>query len=155
MYNYNELYHHGIKGMKWGVRRYQNADGSLTEKGKKRYRRDYDDIKKEQILAERATTLNRTGNRALDNYNNKYYNQKAQQKLNLLLKRIGDEGVSQLDSDVISEGRKIANDAKKQAELFNKSIDVSIDDNYLFLKNPDKEYEGSYNRYLNDNLVRR
>lgn len=35
-----ELYHWGVKGMKWGVRRYQNADGSLTEKGKKRYERD-------------------------------------------------------------------------------------------------------------------
>lgn len=32
----NELYHHGIKGMKWGVRRYQNKDGSLTIAGKKR-----------------------------------------------------------------------------------------------------------------------
>lgn len=30
------LYHHGIKGMKWGVRRYQNKDGSLTPAGKKR-----------------------------------------------------------------------------------------------------------------------
>lgn len=36
----NELYHWGIKGQKWGVRRYQNADGTLTEKGKKRYARD-------------------------------------------------------------------------------------------------------------------
>lgn len=35
----NELYHHGIKGMKWGIRRYQNADGSLTDVGKKRIRR--------------------------------------------------------------------------------------------------------------------
>lgn len=35
-----ELCHWGVKGMKWGVRRYQNADGSLTEKGKKRYERD-------------------------------------------------------------------------------------------------------------------
>jgi hypothetical protein len=32
-----ELYHHGVKGMKWGVRRYQNKDGSLTPKGRKRY----------------------------------------------------------------------------------------------------------------------
>lgn len=32
----NELYHHGIKGQKWGVRRYQNKDGSLTYAGKKR-----------------------------------------------------------------------------------------------------------------------
>lgn len=32
----SELYHHGVKGMKWGVRRYQNADGSLTAAGKKR-----------------------------------------------------------------------------------------------------------------------
>lgn len=32
-----ELYHHGVKGQKWGVRRYQYADGSLTPAGKKRY----------------------------------------------------------------------------------------------------------------------
>ena len=32
----DELYHHGIKGQKWGVRRYQNADGTLTAAGKKR-----------------------------------------------------------------------------------------------------------------------
>lgn len=35
-----ELYHHGIKGQRWGVRRYQNADGSLTAAGQKRYDRD-------------------------------------------------------------------------------------------------------------------
>ena len=34
------LVHYGIKGMKWGVRRYQNSDGSLTPAGKKRYSRD-------------------------------------------------------------------------------------------------------------------
>lgn len=33
--------HHGILGMKWGVRRYQNADGTLTESGKKHYSKEY------------------------------------------------------------------------------------------------------------------
>lgn len=33
----HELYHHGILGQKWGVRRFQNADGTLTKAGKQRY----------------------------------------------------------------------------------------------------------------------
>jgi hypothetical protein len=33
----DELYHHGVKGQKWGVRRYQNKDGSLTPEGRKHY----------------------------------------------------------------------------------------------------------------------
>lgn len=49
----NELFHHGIKGQKWGVRRYQNADGSLTPEGMKRYgnprlaRKIYKELSKE------------------------------------------------------------------------------------------------------------
>ena len=40
----NELYHYGVPGMKWGVRRYQNKDGSLTAAGKKRADRDMADL---------------------------------------------------------------------------------------------------------------
>ena len=38
--NNAELFHTGVKGMKWGVRRYQNKDGSLTPLGKKRYAKE-------------------------------------------------------------------------------------------------------------------
>ncbi len=38
MLEYLCLSHHGVKGMKWGIRHYQNKDGSLTEAGKKHYR---------------------------------------------------------------------------------------------------------------------
>ena len=38
----NELYHHGIKGQRWGIRRFQNKDGTLTPAGQKRRAKEYD-----------------------------------------------------------------------------------------------------------------
>lgn len=47
IYPINELYHHGVRGMKWGIRRYQNKDGSLTKAGKKRYDKEMAKVKAE------------------------------------------------------------------------------------------------------------
>lgn len=82
----NELYHHGVLGMKWGVRRYQNKDGSLTEEGSKRaqekefalakksqkvrYRSSYDRmndyLKKSKTVQERSKELNELSQKAKD-----------------------------------------------------------------------------------------
>lgn len=51
------LYHHGTKGMKWGIRRYQNKDGSLTPAGRKRYSSEVSRLKdREKIIKNRERT---------------------------------------------------------------------------------------------------
>lgn len=47
VYNDEPLIHYGVKGMKWGIRRFRNRDGSLTTAGKRHYQKKvYKDIKK-------------------------------------------------------------------------------------------------------------
>ena len=50
----DELYHHGIKGQRWGIRKYQNADGSLTAAGKDRYVRSKrsESLKNRRLLSD-------------------------------------------------------------------------------------------------------
>lgn len=71
------LSHHGIKGMRWGVRRFQNKDGSLKNAGKKRYNVDIED----------AVTK---ANSKLKYANRQVKNEKIKSKLNDETKRVKD-----------------------------------------------------------------
>ena len=58
-YSSEELRHHGIKGMRWGIRRYQNKDGSLTPAGRKRYDQEIESLKSEKSkLQQKHKNLN-------------------------------------------------------------------------------------------------
>ena len=46
----NELYHHGVKGQKWGIRRYQNEDGTLTPAGQKKKLKQQKKAEKKELI---------------------------------------------------------------------------------------------------------
>lgn len=148
----NELYHYGVRGMKWGIRRYQNEDRSLTPDSKK-YRKAYDDIKRQQVLAERANTINSTRVAVFDKYNSQHYEKIGNSRLKMLIEKIGNNGLSQIEDDVINEGKTAASKAKKYAEEINRKYNLSEKDQLWV--DPQWYYDYRYNEYLRNNLVKR
>ena len=87
----NELYHHGVKGMHWGIRRYQNPDGSLTDLGRKK-------------LLKSDGTLNRKGKRKLGKdyqYTDQYKKETDEERRARTLKS-NDPNVVYANRDILS-----------------------------------------------------
>ena len=113
----NKLHHAGIKGMKWGIRRYQNKDGSLTPAGKKRYGEDvHDDYKKAHTKADVKTLstkeLNDRINRIQKEQQYKEMTRTPKEKAALAVRnatmKIGGQVATNLASKAASYGTKQA-----------------------------------------------
>lgn len=101
---YRELEHHGILGMKWGVRRYQNDDGSLTSAGKERYSKG-----------------KQTGDKSLDKEYKKFAKQTEKiKKAQVKEKRKTDQKRDQEAKEEAAEREKILSDPKLLRQNYKK-----------------------------------
>lgn len=116
----SDLQHHGIKGMKWGKRRFQNPDGSLTPAGIKRYRDDADNIER-QLNGKKSTSV--------EDYQNAIKKTKATGEAIDSVRKFNDD--SKKLKDPVME-RRIRKDTQEMTdkELQQKVQRLNMEDNY-------------------------
>lgn len=108
-----ELYHHGVKGQKWGRRRYQNEDGSLTPAGQKRYNKAENRIRKLEVTRKNNRNLYKEWDQdAAD----KYAGRKEEK-----LKKVKAKNKAVYDSTEITNKYRIAKQKAKQDPDYKKS----------------------------------
>lgn len=124
----NELYHWGVKGMKWGVRRYQNKDGTLTAAGKKRMYREQFDMESKEKKEQRKYTAD----------TNRWAKEDMERS-----KRLADSS-KQLTNDLKNANEKSIKNAKRKQMDLSQMSDKELRDqiNRAFLE---KQYNDMFN----------
>ena len=100
-----DLYHSGVKGMKWGVRRYTNPDGTLTESGKARYNQDGTRKRSKDMSDE---DLRKSSNRLQAEQN---YDRLSETRGDKAAKKAVAIGASMIGSFIMSSGSVLVADA--------------------------------------------
>lgn len=119
----DELCHHGILGMKWGVRRYQNKDGSLTSAGKKRRELNFNE--NDRIVVKKGTEVQRiTDNKSEVNSGKAYISFKELDNLKYVAEA-GDDGLYWTGKGDTPYGYKVK--LKVTNDIIAPSYDETID----------------------------
>lgn len=129
----NELTHWGIRGMKWGIRRYQNKDGSLTSAGKKRYSQEESEETKKKAEEEAAAKREATRAKLLTSSNA----EELYKHRDLLTTAEINERLNRIDAE-----RRLAEVASKNKKTALDKIDTVLkygkkaNDIYQFMETP-------------------